>query len=115
MRSLRGLIGGLLLLLISFGVYAEDPDKQKIERCTYLAGIAREVQVIRQTGVGYEQFASDTSSIYKVDEGYFIVLAVAGKVYDLVGFDVDSDDVFESLFDYCISPHIPEADIDYLI
>lgn len=112
---MRGLVGLLTLLLLSTTIYAEELQKVEIEKCTYLAGVAREVQIVRQTGVTYNQFVKETSRIYKRDEGYLIILAIADRVYAVVGVDIEPSRVFESLFDFCIQPNIPKAEIEYLI
>jgi hypothetical protein len=51
------------------------------DQCIYRAGVASNVQEIRQQGDNWEAFKQNTQRIYKDDEGYQTLLGMAYLVY----------------------------------
>lgn len=75
------------------------------DQCIYRAGVASNVQEIRQQGDNWEAFKENTQRIYKDDEGYQTLLAMAYLVYHQVPIEEKPDVVFELMFDTCITSH----------
>lgn len=93
-------------------------DAQQIKKqCIYQAGVARSVQEIRQEGESWEDFKLQTDKIYQDDEGYKNILSIAHMVYDKIPVQVDSGEVFQGVYDMCITSHYrkhkkgPEFDV----
>jgi len=75
------------------------------DQCIYRAGVASNVQEIRHQGDNWEAFKENTQRIYKDDEGYQNLLGMAYLVYHQVPFELESDQVFELMFETCKNSH----------
>lgn len=87
-------------------IFAVALSQQQIQdQCTYRAGVASNVQIIRQQGDNWEAFKENTQRIYKDDEGYQTLLGMAYLVYHQVPIEDEPDAVFQLMFDTCITSH----------
>jgi len=99
----------IALLLFSSGSNALEEERILVKQCQYVSGIAMNVQLIRQeTNHSFKQFCDEVDKIYQQGEGLNIIKGIAYKVYEVVGLEDNPDDVFTSLFDYCIEQGVVE-------
>jgi len=95
-------IGFILVLFIVSSSNAENLERSTITSCTYQAGIAREIQTIRQTeGDDWSTFEKKIKKIYKEGQGRIDLLAIAKGVYRQP-IKRPINDVFAITFDACV-------------
>lgn len=87
-------------------LFAVALSQQQIQdQCIYRAGVASNVQEIRQQGDNWEAFKENTQRIYKDDEGYQTLLGMAYLVYHEASIEFSPDQVFDLMFDACKAGH----------
>jgi len=95
-------ISFILVLVFAYPSYAEEMDRSTITSCTYQAGTAREIQIIRQSeGDDWLQFEQKVKKIYKDGQGRTDLLAIAKSVYRQP-VKATEGDVYDKVFKACV-------------
>lgn len=77
-------------------------DKSAVLKCTYVAGVARETQNIRQnTHHDFERFKKEVMLIYIHDAGLDVLLNIARQVFESFDESETSDYIGKVMFDEC--------------
>lgn len=77
-------------------------DKSVVLKCTYVSGVARETQTIRQnTNHDFERFKKEVMLMYQHDAGLDVLLNIARKVFDSFDKAETADYVGKVMFDDC--------------